>query len=94
MKPIVLKQEFSGKVIAYGKSGNALGERDDLAELLILSYEAKRQDYIDMFEDPPSLEELKGEKVNEVLNELSAAIFSNKDENDGNKITTEFTEEI
>jgi hypothetical protein len=80
MNSILLKPEFKDRIIAYGKSALPLGQRDDLADLLILSYEANRSDYIDMFQDPPTLAELKGEKVDAILQQLPINQETDKNE--------------
>lgn len=64
---IKIKPEFKKKVIAYGDSGAALGQRNDLHKLLLLSYNAGRQDYIDMFDDPPTEAQLKKALTDEAL---------------------------
>lgn len=64
---IKVKPEFRKTIIAFGKSGKPLGERDDLADLLISVYRAKHQRIIDMFDNPPSLEELEGKDVDKAL---------------------------
>lgn len=64
---IKLKPEFKNKVIAYGDSGQALGKRNDLHKLLLLAYQAGRQDYIDMFDNPPTSAQLKKALTDEAL---------------------------
>lgn len=62
-----LKPEFKKRVIAYGDSGKALGQRNDLHKLLLLSYQSGRQDYIDMFDNPPTHAQLKKTLTDEAL---------------------------
>lgn len=70
---IKVKPEFRKTKIAFGKSGEPLGERDDLADLLIAVYRARHQRIIDMFDNPPSLEELEGKDVDKALAAIQPA---------------------
>lgn len=67
---VTLKPEYKDKVIAYNNSAATLGQRNDLDKLLILSYEAGRTDYLDMFTNPPSLAELKAASVGDILQSI------------------------
>lgn len=64
---IKLKPEFKNRIIAFGDSADALGKRNDLHKLLLLAYRANRQDYIDMFDDPPTEAQLKKASTDEAL---------------------------
>ena len=59
---LTIKPEFQNKVLAFNNSAIPLGQRSqvDLTILLVLAYQAKRDDYVSYFENPPTLEELLG----------------------------------
>ena len=58
---IKLKAEFNDHVIGFNNSAAPLGERKDLDKLVVMAHRAGRQDYLDMFDNPPSLDEVLGE---------------------------------
>lgn len=55
---ITLLDQYSTRIIGYNNSGAPLGQRDDLNELLIISYQSNRADYLAMFVNPPTLDQL------------------------------------
>lgn len=58
MTPIILKEESKERVIAFNNSAAPLGQRNDLDKFLRIAHEANRQDYLDLFEQAPSYDEV------------------------------------
>jgi hypothetical protein len=56
---ITLKKEHESTIIGYNNSGIPLGKRNDLSKLLTIAYESGHSKLFDLFEEYPSLEELK-----------------------------------
>lgn len=70
-----LKEEFKDFEIAYNGKHAPLGERDDLDKFLIIAHRANRQDYLNMFNNPPTLNDLLTAEANKKL-EGGAGVYS------------------
>jgi hypothetical protein len=62
-----IKKEFLNKRVAFGKSGDPLGQREDIDDLAIIAHESKNKVLLDMFEDLPALATLKKNKTEAAL---------------------------
>jgi hypothetical protein len=66
-----IKAEFLNKVVAFGKSGKPLGERDDIDDLAIIALESGNKTLLVLFETLPSLGELKKAKTDLQLKKIA-----------------------
>lgn len=64
---VKIKKKYETTVIAFGSSGLPLGKRDDLDALAIIAHESNDQKLKDLFEELPSLADLKKAKVEKEL---------------------------
>ncbi|MGE9312889.1 hypothetical protein ACLOAU_14675 [Niabella sp. CJ426] len=65
------KEEFKDQRVAFGKSAAPLHLRDDLHELAILALESGDKSLLHLFEELPTLEELKKAKTDRDLGRIS-----------------------
>jgi hypothetical protein len=69
-----IKEKFLNKVVGFGKSGKPLGERDDIDDLAIIALSSNNKTLLDLFEEIPSLDILKKNKTESVLEGLRLKI--------------------
>jgi hypothetical protein len=62
-----IKEEFLNKRIAFGKSGDPLGKREDIDDLAIIALTSNNKTLLDLFEVIPSLDILKKNKTESEL---------------------------
>lgn len=66
-----IKKEFLTKKIAFGKSGDALGQRKDIDELAIIAIESNDKTLLRLFDKLPTLAELKKTKTDQQLKSVA-----------------------
>jgi hypothetical protein len=67
-----IKAEHAKKYIGFGKYAKKLGERDDIDDLAIIAHESGDESIIDLFENLPSLADLKAAKTDSQLKKAPA----------------------
>lgn len=78
MAKAIIKKEHLRTIVAFGKSGLPLGQRNDIDELAILAVKSKDPSLIGLFEYLPTLQELQSGSVEEVLKDNPIVLQRNE----------------
>lgn len=73
MPKSVIKEEFKSTLIVFNGGGRkTLGEREDIDVLAIMALESQNPDLLKLFEELPTLDELKKSQVESQLKKSDA----------------------
>ena len=65
-----IKEQYKNKVVGFNNSATSLGERDDIDILAEIALSSNDLSLIELFEQIPTLEELRNKKGEKLISEL------------------------